>query len=190
MANHLVEGTKLTPSNTCGFDNKPVQIDYAFKNNGTGEASWPITAKIRLDCLPKEIVNQLIMEGLKRKLGYAQGVNVKGQSNVERAASMGMALQRLYDGQWRAVVAKIGSGSSRLTPQQAIARRLCRDFMRAALNEQHPDLYKDAREEFNQRLGKAVDTYAFDEEMPFMKDAQKELDAKAKAKANAPKFTI
>ena len=62
--------------------------------------------------------------------------------------------------------------------------------MRAALNEQHPDLYKDAREEFNQRLGKAVDTYAFDESMPFMENAQKELDAKAKAKASAPKFTI
>ena len=190
MANHLVAGTKLTPSNTCGFDNKPVKIDYAFKNDGTGEASWPITASVRLDCLPKEIIHALIMEGLKRKLGYAQGVNVKNQPNHERAASMGLALQRLYDGQWRAVVAKIGSGSSRLTPQQAIARRLCRDFMRAALNEQHPDLYKDAREEFNQRLGKAVDTYAFDESMPFMENAQKELDAKAKAKASAPKFTI
>lgn len=192
MSNHLVEAThKLEVKNACKFGT--LDINYAFKSEDmdeTGEGqTWPITARINIDALSAEIMMQLITEGLKRKLGYAKGVNVKRQPNHERAASMGLALQRLYDGQWKVPSLRIGTGGRNQTPQEAIARRLARAEFKSLLNASEPSLYSESRDEFNQRVSKAVDTYATVDESKFMIAAQAQLDALEESKAKV-EFTI
>jgi len=188
---HLVKAIKaINPLNDFGITPDPVKIDFAFKNEATGKAGWPLIAHVRIDCLPPNIIEQLIHEGLKRKLSYAPGVNVAGQPNHERAASMAQALQALYDGEWTKRKPRIAGASGKLTPLQGIARRLCRDEVKAALHASEPTLYKESSDEFNARVGKAVDANALIAEHGYLERAQRELDDKAKAKESGPKFEI